>query len=180
MSHLADVIPVPPRDSINTGLSPAIASTMLKHLGRPGKLTKDCSEPTGERILSHLRHGVDVGPFRVSGLDFAIRSLTEIFNEVKLARPDLFEEVRTAGMLCVRHRRHNPSLFSNHSWGTAIDLFFGEGVVDQGRPFTHRGILALYFFFHRHGWYWGAGFSGESVDSMHFEMAEETVLAIPR
>ena len=29
--------------------------------------------------------------------------------------------------------------------------------------------------FNRHGWYWGAAFSGDSVDSMHFEWSEESV-----
>jgi hypothetical protein len=29
--------------------------------------------------------------------------------------------------------------------------------------------------FNRHGWYWGAEFIGDSVDSMHFEWSEESV-----
>jgi hypothetical protein len=40
---------------------------------------------------------------------------------------------------------------------------------------TYRGCLQLAPFFNKHGWYWGAGFSGKSVDSMHFELAEETI-----
>jgi D-alanyl-D-alanine carboxypeptidase len=83
--------------------------------------------------------------------------------------------VKNEGMLCVRHKRNNPNSFSNHSWGTAIDLFFGADVVQQGKHKTHRGCLQLAPFFNKHGWYWGAGFSGGSVDSMHFELAEETI-----
>jgi hypothetical protein len=75
------------------------------------------------------------------------------------------------------YKRQNPSSFSNHSWGTAIDLFFGAAAVPQGAQKTARGCLQLAPFFNKHGWYWGAGFSGRSVDSMHFELAEETILA---
>jgi len=85
--------------------------------------------------------------------------------------------VKTEGMLCVRHKRNNPNSFSNHSWGAAIDLFFGRDVVGQGVRKTHRGVLKLAPIFNRHGWFWGAGFSGNSVDSMHFELAEETIRA---
>ena len=76
-------------------------------------------------------------------------------------------------------RRHNPAHYSNHSWGTGIDVFFGKGVVPQGARAAHRGNLLLAPYFNRHGWYWGAGFSGDSVDSMHFELADETVLKMP-
>ena len=82
-------------------------------------------------------------------------------------------------MLCVRSIRHNPSHYSNHSWGTAIDLYFGTGVVPQGICLAHRGNLLLAPIFNKYGWYWGAGFSGDAVDSMHFEMADETVLKMP-
>ena len=87
--------------------------------------------------------------------------------------------MKTEGMLCVRHRRKSAVLFSNHSFGTAIDIFFGNKVVDQGVHLAHRGNLLLFPFFNRHGWYWGAEFSGDFVDSMHFELAEETVLKLP-
>lgn len=112
-------------------------------------------------------------------MDFAVESLRQIFDEVRLTMPDVFKEVKTAGMLCVRHRRHNPAHFSNHSWGCAIDLFFGAKVVPQGKHMAHRGIVMLFPVFNRHGWYWGAEFSGDSVDSMHFELAEETILKMP-
>jgi hypothetical protein len=178
MNELGDRIPIPPKDSMNTGLSPAKESTMLMKLGKPGKLTKDCSDPIG-KFKKRVKFGVDVGPFKVSGLDFAVESLRQIFLEVQQQLPDVFSHVKTEGMLCVRHRRKAPSLFSNHSFGTAIDLFFGTKVVDQGVHLTHRGNFLLFPFFNRHGWYWGAEFSGDFVDSMHFELAEETILKLP-
>jgi len=126
--------------------------------------------------LSHAHGGAEGEPPPVSGLDFAVESIRQVFAEVEVKLPQVFREVKTAGMLCVRHRRSNPARFSNHSWGAAIDLYFGTGVVPQGKALTHRGILLLAPFFNRHGWYWGAEFSGDSVDSMHFELAAETIL----
>jgi D-alanyl-D-alanine carboxypeptidase-like protein len=178
MSTLGDRVPIPPKDTINIGLSSATEKIMLRRFGKPGALTKNCSRPTG-KIKNRIRSGVDVGPFKVSGLDFAVESLKQIFDEVEAQQPQVFREVKTAGMLCVRHRRSNPARFSNHSWGAAIDLFVGSKVVPQGTALTHRGILLLAPFFNRHGWYWGAEFSGDSVDAMHFELAAETVLMMP-
>jgi hypothetical protein len=178
MNGLSDKVPIPPKDTMNTGLSPAKQSTMLKVLGKPGQLTKDCSNPTG-KFKKRVKFGVDIGPFKVSGLDFAVESLRQIFAEVQVQLPDVFSQVKTEGMLCVRARRKSATLFSNHSFGTAIDLFFGTKVIPQGTHLAHRGIFLLFPFFNRHGWYWGAEFSGDFVDSMHFELAEETVLKLP-
>jgi Putative peptidoglycan binding domain/D-alanyl-D-alanine carboxypeptidase len=178
MAKNSDRVAIPPKENMNPNLSPAREQTMLQVLGKPGRLTRDCSDPTGafaRRVVTH-----DVGPFRVQGLDFAVESLTRIFAEVKEAHPDVFAEVKTEGLLCVRARRTNPARFSNHSWGCALDLFFGSRVVNQGEPVTHRGNLILFPFFNKHGWYWGAEFGGDAVDSMHFELAEETILKLGR
>ena len=150
---------------------------MLKVFGKPGPLSPDCSNPSAA-FQKRLVSGVDVGPFKISGLAIAAESLKQIFAQVNIEQPDLFKEVKTAGVLCVRARRGNPGRYSNHSWGTAIDLFFGSAVVPQGSHQTHRGIFLLFPFFNKAGWYWGAEFSGDSVDSMHFEMAEETILKL--
>jgi D-alanyl-D-alanine carboxypeptidase len=171
------IVPIPPTNSFNQGLSSATEATMLQLLGRPGALTHDCGPvigPIKARILSR----VDVGPFVVSGLDIAVLSLKRVFADAEQQIPDVVAAAKTAGMLCVRAKRSNSRSFSNHSWGTAIDLFFGtSGVIPQGSRKTHRGCLQLAPFFNHHGWYWGAGFSGGSVDSMHFELAEETIRA---
>jgi hypothetical protein len=174
LSDLSARVPIPPKDRMNRNLSPAREATMLQVFGPPGTPTVQCSAPSGP-FLGRVRSNQDVGPFRVSGLDFAVESLRQLFAEVKGDRPDVFSEVRTAGVLCVRHRRSNPARFSNHSWGASIDLYFGAAVVPQGVSATHRGVLVLAPYFERYGWYWGAEFSGDSVDSMHFELAEETV-----
>jgi hypothetical protein len=171
-----DVIPIPPTSSFNRGLTSADEQTMLHIFGIPGSRTDLCSPVTGP-IRTRIETRIDVGPFIVSGLDIAVISLKKVFDDAGQQIPDVVAAVKTAGMLCVRHKRNNPNSFSNHSWGTAIDLYFGTDVVPQGKPRTYRGCLQLAPFFNQHGWYWGAGFSGGSVDSMHFELSKETIRA---
>jgi len=55
------------------------------------------------------------------------------------------------------------------------EIFTSRGKASESR--TSREPIALSFF-NRHGWYWGAEFSGDFVDSMHFELAEETILKL--
>jgi len=173
---LADQDQIPPVDTFNVGLHSASASTMLSPLAVAGRKTRDCSSPTGQ-FAHRIKFNVDVGPFRVNGLDIAVAALKAVFDEARATMPEVVAAVKTEGMLCVRHKRNNPDSFSNHSWGAAIDLFFGRDVVPQGVRKTHRGVLKIAPIFNRHGWCWGAGFSGRSVDSMHFELAEETIRA---
>jgi len=173
---LADVVPIPPANTFNVDLHSASESTMLSLLGVPGRKTRDCSSPTGQ-FARRIKFNVDVGPFRVNGLDIAVDALKAVFDEARATMPEVVAAVKTEGMLCVRHKRNDANSFSNHSWGAAIDLFFGRDVVPQGVRKTHRGVLKLAPIFNRHGWCWGAGFSGKSVDSMHFELAEETIRA---
>jgi hypothetical protein len=168
------LVAIPPRNTFNQNLTSASEATMLQIFGVPGAKTQDCSPATGtflRRIVSRF----DVGPFKVSGLDIAVQLLKAVFDEAEQQIPNVVAAVKNDGMLCVRHKRMNANSFSNHSWGTAIDLFFGTVAVPQGVNKTARGCLQLAPFFNKHGFYWGAGFSGSSVDSMHFELAEETI-----
>ena len=148
---------------------------MLRLLGVPGVKSENCTPATGA-FKARIKTD-SVGPFRVTGLDIAVDLVKAAFAEAEQQIPDVVAAVKTAGMLCVRHKRNNPNSFSNHSWGTAIDIFFGTDVVPQGVQKTHRGCLLLAPFFNNQGLYWGAGFSGSSVDSMHFEVSKETIQA---
>ena len=148
---------------------------MLARFGKPGPLTRNCSPPSAA-FERQLIFGVRLTPnLRVSGLKQAVASLQQVFHEIEQTSPEVFTKLRTAGVLCVRARRTNPSKFSNHSWGTAIDLFLGAATIPQGVPLAQRGLVEVFEIFNRHGWYWGAEFSGDSVDSMHFELSEESV-----
>jgi D-alanyl-D-alanine carboxypeptidase len=168
------IVDIPPANTFNKNLSSASEATMLRVFGVPGAKTQDCSPATGafkQRVVTR----VDVGPFKVSGLDIAVTRLKAAFDEAEQQIPDVVAAVKNDGMLCVRHKRMNPNSFSNHSWGTAIDLFFGTDAVPQGARKTHRGCLQLAPFMNKQGFFWGAGFSGNSVDSMHFELAEQII-----
>jgi hypothetical protein len=167
-------VPIPPTNTFNANLTSADEATMTRLLGTPGVLSHECSPVTGP-FKNKIVSGIGVGPFKVSGLKFAVDLLKLVFAEADQQIPDVVAAVKTAGMLCVRAKRTNPNSFSNHSWGCAIDLYFGTDVVPQGSQQCHQGCLQLTPFFNRHGWYWGAGFSGKAVDSMHFELAKETV-----
>lgn len=177
MKHLDNSVPIPPKQEINIGLTHADESTMLQKFGRPGDLAKDHTPPY-ENFRDRIK-GADLGSFRVYGLDYAIESLTLIFSEVRKDLPEVYRDVKTAGVLCVRHIRNNPNSYSNHSWGTAIDIYFGDKVIPQGVDMCHRGVMLLYPYFNKYGWYWGAGFKGRRVDSMHFELADETIRSLP-
>ena len=180
LGDLSITVAIPPRDTFNNGLSAANESTMLQKFGVPGHKTADCSTPSAA-FQAQLVRNFDVGPFRVTGLRIAAESLKRVFDAASARIPDVVKQARTdgLGMLCVRHRRTNANSFSNHSFGTAIDLKFGPDEVDQGTRLTQKGVLSLVPFFNEGGWFWGAGFSGNAVDSMHFEFAEETIRNLP-
>lgn len=151
MSDNQTIVKVPLHTDMNTGLSVAHASDMISLLGVPGKLTRNCSRITNKKLSSRTAT-INVGPFRATGLILALSSLQEIFKEVLTKDPDLYHEVSTEGMSCVRAIR-NANTFSIHSWGTAIDLKYGE--LDQyGSTTCRKGLLKLYPFFHKYGWYW--------------------------
>ena len=181
MSNLSDRVPIPPKGLLNPNLHSASEKTMLKKFGQPGPLSKDCGDPYPGFKKEYLVFGEDVGPFKVDGLRMAVESLKQVFAQVKSQFPDVHAAVRTdgLGMLCVRHKRKNAHSYSNHSWGTAIDLKFGPHEVPQGTHEAQRGFLSLYPIFNQFGWYWGAEFSGDYVDSMHFEWSGESILKLP-
>jgi len=173
MADFTNMVPLPARTDINTGFSPARQSTMLNLLGTPGALTENCSNITNPALAARIKTK-DVGPFRVTGLDLAIASLEAVFDEVKAANPELYNVLGTAGMTCCRAVRHSHSLFSNHSWGTAIDIKISGVLTPQGARHIPEGLLLLYPHFHTHGWFWAAGYR-TLVDPMHFELADETI-----
>lgn len=171
MSGLSKRIPLPSPTSFNSGLTVPSPAQMLSVFGRPGPLGTNCADPFpdfAEKVVTH-----DVGPFRVTGHRIAVLSLTHVFDDVKAAgRHDLLEQVETEGMLCIRQIRdgHN---YSNHSFGCAIDLRFGE-LIELGSKETCQGLMDLYPFFHARKWYSGMGYHGRS-DAMHLEVSWELI-----
>ncbi|MHC5827253.1 MAG: M15 family metallopeptidase, partial [Nostoc sp.] len=142
---------------------------MKQVLGIPGDLTENCSTVQDSR-LKKLMVAQDVGPFKITGFKPAVSVLKQIFAQVKQENPQLYSQLGTAGMLCVRKVRGG-SNFSNHSWGTAIDIKINQKLDQTGDNKTQGGLKALYPYFQKEKFYWGAQFPTE--DSMHFEASKE-------
>lgn len=177
-TNFGELVPIP--RNINPGVTKARHATMIRVFGRPGALSEDCSPVTNTK-LRNLLITRDVGPFNVTGLEPAVAALQRIFTKVAQHEPVLLEQVTTAGMLCCRRIRRRPGQppsrqFSNHSWGTAIDLKIRGALDPRGDGRTQLGLLRLAPFFNGERFFWGAGFSGSSEDSMHFEASNELVV----
>ncbi|HEX6908963.1 MAG TPA: M15 family metallopeptidase [Longimicrobium sp.] len=175
--RFGDLVPIPA--NINPGVSAAKQRTMLEIFGRPCSLSADCTAVTNPKVRNLLVTR-DVGPFNVTGIRPTVEALTRIFDRVKQEQPDLFDAVGTAGVLCCRRVRRAPGQspspnFSNHSWGTAIDLTIKGKLDPRGNGTTQFGILLLAPFFNAERFFWGAGFRGASEDAMHFEASDELV-----
>ncbi len=170
-------VPIPRPEHMNGGLNYPTVQYMTAKFGRPrAVMYDDCMPPTNSSLKKLIVYGYDVGPFNVSGLRKAAESLKRIFSEVKEDKPDLYEQLGTAGMLCCRNIRgtkgYNPS---NHSWGSSIDLKI-KGILDQRADAKcQRGLLELYKYFHEEGWWWGAEYRGPYEDSMHWDVAMQTL-----
>ena len=129
-SYYTERIRIPHPDSVNSGLSPAKQSTMLRVFGAPrhDKPVNGAS-PTNKKLLK-LIETRNVGPFRATGLKLALDSLERIFARVKKEKPELYVLLQSAGMLNVRLVRGSDTNYSNHSWGSAID-FYISGILDK-------------------------------------------------
>lgn len=163
--------PKPSKASINQGLTSPSPAYMKSALGVPGQLSVDCS-PVTDTNLKKLIVTESVGPFRVTGLKPAVATIRRIFEKVKQENPDLYQQLGTEGMICVRKVRGGAD-FSNHAWGTAIDIKINGKLDSRGDNQTQTGLSELYPYFYAEKFYWGAAFPTE--DSMHFEASQELV-----
>jgi len=157
---------------INDGLTSASPQTMTNALGNPGTPDPGCGPSSA--ALAKLMKTANVGPFRVTGLGPAVDALTRVFSAVQSANPDLYAVLGTAGMLCVRFVRGSTTNFSNHSWGTAIDITINGVLTPRGSATVQQGLVSLCPFMHDEQFFWGAGFS-PTPDGMHFEASSELI-----
>lgn len=157
----------------NKGISQPNNRVMLEVLGVPrSNQTVDCSGVTQPRLKSLLETR-QVGPIRVTMLKPALESLERIIATLRENEPDIHDALGTAGALCARLIRGSSSSWSNHSWGTAIDVKLQGRLDGFGDGGTQFGLLLLAELFNKEGWYWGATYNRE--DSMHFEVGVETL-----
>jgi len=170
-------VAIPKPEQMNGGLNYPTVDFMVDLLGKPRtKMTADCAAVTNKELSALMVTNYDVGPFKVSGLRKAAESLERIFRKVFEEELELYRVLGTAGMLCVRNKRgasgFNPS---NHSWGAAIDLTISGQLDERADAKCQEGLMILYKYFHAEGWFWGAEYRGPFEDSMHFEVARETL-----
>ncbi len=180
--NFLELIDVPKRSKYNLGLTSAKNAHLLKLFGHAtyngiylpnGKCTPANNPAFNARLITQ-----NFGPFSVTGIAPAIRSLEEILQRVKLEVPSLYAILGTAGMQCARYTKiKQPNgtvkigpMISNHSWGTAIDITLSGVLDEQGDDRVQRGLLILSAYFNAAGWVWGAAFPVE--DAMHFEVSK--------
>jgi peptidoglycan hydrolase-like protein with peptidoglycan-binding domain len=159
--------------NINPGLGAARQATMLSLLGPPRSNYSQTCQPVTNPQLARQIATTDVGPFRATGFRPALADLVEIFKQVHEKYPEIYAALRSDGMLCARYVRGSTTNVSNHSWGTAIDLYL-DGTRDiHGDGQVLSGLADIAPIFNAHGWYWGAGFGVE--DGMHFEPSDQRI-----
>jgi hypothetical protein len=167
----AQVVLIADRRSANEGLTVATPSFLSDLIGLPRTdLTDDCQAATNPK-LAELLATEDVGPIRARMVRPALISIRQVFANVQVFEPELYNRIESAGSLCVRLIRGSTSAASAHAYGLAVDINI-DGVLDEladGK--TQLGLILLADFFKKEGWIWGAGFGRE--DSMHFEVSRE-------
>ncbi|HKP62074.1 MAG TPA: M15 family metallopeptidase [Polyangiales bacterium] len=170
---LTRLVPKPERSTINSGLVAVNNTLMTQFFGKPREDYSEECQPVTNAVLKRNMTSASIGPFKVTGMTQAVRSLGEIMPEIQRLQPDVYAALGTAGMLCCRWVRGSTTSISNHSWGTAIDLKL-NGVLDaRGNNQVQYGLTLIAPIFNRFGWYWGAGFTTE--DAMHFEAGRALV-----
>jgi hypothetical protein len=166
-SILTELIPKGSISGYNAGLAPASNATMQARFGAPrSSYSQNCQAVTNA-ALSRRIVTRSIGPFRVTGLDSAVASLTTVMASIATNQRLVYRVLGTAGMLCARYVRGSTKNISNHSWGTAIDLTIANILDPRGDNLIQFGLHLISGAFNSNGWYWGAGFPTE--DAQHFE-----------
>lgn len=173
LDSYAQTVLIAGRRKINEGLSVSRPSFLIEMFGLPREVLSDDCEPMTNPKLKEMLITGDVGPIRVSMLRPAVASMTRVFEKVKAVDVDLYNRISTAGALCVRRIRGSKASVSTHAFGLAVDLNIDGRLDTLGDGKTQLGLTILSDFFQEEGWFWGAAFSRE--DSMHFEVAKETI-----
>lgn len=163
---------------INSGMTSASEHTMISILGSPKlPLTTSCQNSRASDMVKALTKTEKMSAvFSLTGIKPAVSSVKQILANVFAAHPDLEGVLSTEGMECVRYRKptsgKKSTAISNHSWGTAVD-FKIVGYKAPGKTGTTipKFIAVMLPYFNKAGWYSGIAFH----DTMHFEVAEETI-----
>lgn len=179
MADLSDPVPISSIPNLNKGLSAAKVSTMIAAMGRPREPLSqhDCRDEQASASVKRLLGTRKITDhLSLRGIKPALDSVEAVLAKVKTANPELIDQLRTEGMICVRHKNPTDGSISdepsNHSWGTAIDFkLVGHEAPGNTGKVAPRWVAIMAPFFNEAGWYSGIGFH----DTMHFEVADETI-----
>lgn len=162
----AQVVLIADRRSANDGLRHATPSFLRELIGLPRPdLTDTCQSATNPK-LRDLLSTEDVGPIRATMVRPALVSIRQVFANVQVFEPELYDRIKTAGSLCVRRIRGAQSAASAHAYGLAgrpqhrrrarqprrrqdparahsAGGFLQEGGLDLGRGLWPRGLDAF-------------------------------------
>jgi hypothetical protein len=82
MSALTKLVKVP--TNVNIGLNGTKNALILSLLGNPrSNYSADCKPVTNARLKARFKTKI-VGPFRVTGFDLAVASLTDVMADIKI------------------------------------------------------------------------------------------------
>ena len=172
-SILREPVPRARLAGYNAGINPVNNALMQRLLGAPRSTYGTDCQPVSNTALRRRMIRDNVGPFSVTGLDFAVDSLRRVMTAIQRNQRLVYRVLGTAGMLCVRYVRGSTTHISNHSWGTAIDLTLAGELDERGDNDIQFGLSLIAPHFNAEGWYWGAAFRTE--DAMHFECGRALV-----
>jgi len=184
-SSFTTLIPIP--SGINAGLNFPSASFQTGVLGKPGcALSSACfnCNCASSALINRLKVTAKVtDTVSITGLKPFVNAVKAAFDamlasgnaEAIAARA----QVHSAGGLCCRPiKRPNgtpgPS-WSNHSWGLAVDFYFGGNIDPRGDGKCQRGLAVMAPFFKAQGLYWAGGYRGADEDAMHFEASTQII-----
>lgn len=151
----------------NAGLRSSSNAIMTGRFGAPRNSYNQTCQPIENASLRRRMTTASVGPFRATGLDSAVTSLTGVMTQIAAQQRLVHRVLGTAGMLCARNVRGSITSISNHSWGTAIDLTIGGELDARGDNNVQFGLELIAPMFNAAGWFWGVDFTTE--DAQHFE-----------
>jgi len=172
---------------INSGLNFPSASFQISTLGRPGcALTPACfsCNCASSALINKLKVTQRVtDTVSITGLRPFVAAIKAAFDAMAASgNPEAIaarQQAHTAGGLCCRPIK-TPSgaaagTWSNHSWGLAVDFYFGGNIDPRGDGKCQRGLAVMAPFFQAQGLYWAAGYAGASEDAMHFEASVQLI-----
>lgn len=173
---LTALVPVP--SGINKGVIQVDESYMIKTLEHPRTDRKlpppgydDGTTLTNPKLLRNMVPANAILTGTGSGLSPAVDSLRAIMGQIQSELPGVRAAMTSAGMKNCRRTKLKSgwgTSFSNHSWGTAVDIKFNGALDNPTDEVVQVGLALIAPIFNSHGWFWGAGFRGY-VDAMHFE-----------